>query len=92
MQSGQLTVTSEGSTSILLTGRPREVFVRFKREPDPVPCNPHHHDNLHYRIKFEDEDPHVHAKLGHRHHDRLFYLVVEWRVEGLREIEWCVIY
>ena len=92
MQSGQLTVTSDGSTTILLTGRPREVVVRFKHEKEPVPCNPHHHDQLHYRIKSEDENPHVHNKLGHHHHDRLFYLVIEWKVEGLREIDWIVLF
>ncbi len=94
MQAGNLTVTGEGSTSIPLAGRPREVVVCFKPEQDPIPCNPQHHrkDHLHHRIDHEDEDQRGHKKIGHHHHNRKFFLLITWRVEGVREIEWFAIY
>lgn len=92
MQSGELTVTGKGSSLIPLSARPREVLVRFKREHEPVPCAPHHHDRLEHRIEHEDEDTRDHHRVGHHHHDRLFFLFIEWEVSGLREIEWIVLY
>lgn len=71
MQTGILTVTGESSASILLKGRPKNIVVHFKCDPDHVPCNPHHHDHLHWKIKHEDEPHHVHKKFNHHHHDRL---------------------
>lgn len=93
MQSGELTVTGKSSTRILLTGYPHRVTVRFI-ETDPVPCNPHHHhyDHLHYEIEKLDEDPRHHHDPGHNHHDRQFYLVINWEVAGVREIYWSVHY
>lgn len=92
MQSGTLTVTGEGETHIELSGRPREVVVQFKDDPNHVPCNPHHHDHLHFSIEHRDEDLHEHHKIGHHHHDRQFVLEIEWRVQGVREIFWLVFY
>lgn len=92
MQSGELTVTGKGSSLIPLSGRPREVIVHFKREHEPVPCNPHHHDRLEHKIEFEDEDQRSHHKVNHHHHGRLFFLFIEWEVSGFREIEWIVLY
>lgn len=96
MQAGHLTVTGEGSTSIPLSGRPRDVLVRFKPAPDPTPCNPfdHHHDKDHlsHRIDHEDEDKKNHHKPGHHHHDRKFFLLIKWRVGQVREIDWVVVY
>ena len=92
MQLGQLTVTGNNFTSILLSGRPREVLVRFKHEHHHVPCNPHHKDHLEYEVKSEDESSLEHSRLLHHHHERQFYLIIEWRVEGVREIDWVVIY
>lgn len=92
MQTGQLVVTGTDFTSIVLSGRPREVFVRFKAEQHHVPCNPHHKDHLAYEIVVEDEDLHEHSKLEHRHHDRKFFLLIEWEVQSVREIDWIVIY
>lgn len=91
---GKLTVTGDNSTLIALAGKPHEVFVRFKHEHhEPPPCNPHHHhDELKWKVTWQDEDKHVHQHLGHHHHDRLFFLFIEWRVEGVQEIEWTVIY
>jgi hypothetical protein len=93
MQSGSLTVTGEGKTNIVLSGRPREVIVHFKNEVEHVPCNPHHHhDHLQHHVRHEDEDKGGHKKPGHHHHDRQFFLEIEWRVTGIREICWIVIY
>ena len=93
MQSGKLTVTGDGESFILLAGHPREVIVVFAKDDEHVPCNPHHHhDHLKHKIEHEDEDPHEHHKAGHHHHDRKFFLVIEWRVSGVREIDWFVLY
>jgi hypothetical protein len=94
MQSGVLTVTGEGTTALLLRGWPREVIVTFKPDRDPVPCehHHHHHDHLSFEIEHEDEEPHVHNRPGHHHHDRKFYLEINWKVAGLREIVWVVVY
>jgi hypothetical protein len=83
MQSGELVVTATGSLTIPLAGEPREVSVRFRHPHHHIPCNPHHHDKLEYQITSE------HLKL---HHDHLFFLVIEWEVSGIREIEWSVLY
>jgi hypothetical protein len=91
MQSGILTVTGEGYTHILLDGFPRHVTVKFV-DIDPIPCNPHHHhhekDYLFYEIEKVDEDPKKHHEPGHIHHDRQFFLFIEWEVTGVREIYW----
>lgn len=92
MQIGQLTVTGNNFTSILLAGRPREVFVKFKDERHHHPCNPHHRDSLEWEIKSEDESSLEHSRLFHHHHDRQFYLVIKWQVEGARDIDWVVIF
>jgi hypothetical protein len=102
MQTGQLTVTGNNFTSILLSGRPREVFVRFKGNgPDehhehhhhhPHPCNPVHKDKLEWEIKGVDETALQHSRFLHHHHDRQYYLIIRWEVESVREIDWIVIY
>jgi hypothetical protein len=96
MQSGNLIVTGENFTSIMLSGRPREVVVRFKDEEEferrHHPCNPHHKDFLAYEVVREDETLAEHHRLEHHHHDRLFFLLIKWRVEGVREIDWIVMY
>lgn len=95
MQSGELTVTGEGKTEIILRGQPREVVVQFKNDHNPVPCDPHHnhrHDHLHAHVRHEDEDMREHHKPGHHHHDRQFFLFIEWKVSGVREIDWFVFY
>lgn len=92
MQFGELTVTGDNSTNILLSGWPREVIVRFKHNHHHVPCNPNHHDHLSYHIKSEDEPQHVHQRVNHHHHDRQYFLIIEWKVSGIREIDWIVMY
>jgi hypothetical protein len=93
MKSGQLTVTGNGDTRLLLDGPPRYVNVHFVNEPglEPVPCNPHHiHDHVEYQIDYEDEDRrHVHDP-GYHRHDRKFVLIIRWQVSGVRDIHWSV--
>jgi len=90
MKLGELTVTGNNSTRILLDGWPHEIFVDFKKEIEHVPCNPHHHDFLEYFIDCVDEDPRHHHDPGHHHQNRQFYLVIKWKVSGIREILWYV--
>lgn len=102
MQTGELTVTGNNHTSILLAGKPREVFVRFKGDlyehqghrdfSHHHPCNPHHKDHLEWEIRGEDETALEHSRLLHHHHDRHYYLVIRWEVDGVREIDWIAIY
>ena len=95
MQSGELTVTGEGKTIIVLRGRPREAVATFKPDHGPVPCDPHphhHHDELKIKIEHEDENMREHHKPGHHHRERQFFLVIEWKVSSVREIDWFVFY
>ena len=93
MHKGELTVSGKGSISIPLTGRPHEVFVRFKHEHHhPTPCDHHEHDLLSGRITSVDEDMNEHHRLGHEHHDRQFFISIEWDVSAIREVAWHVIY
>lgn len=46
-------------------------------------------DNLHYKIEHEDVRHHQH---GHHHTERIFFLEITWKVEGVREIIWYVVY
>lgn len=94
MQSGELTVTGIGTSLISLSGKPREVLVHFKCEVEHVPCNPHHHDKLKHKIEYKDEDLKEHHKhhKHHPHHVRLFFLLIEWEVSSIRDIEWTVLY
>lgn len=89
MQSGELTVSGEGTTRIVLRGRPHHTRVNFKHNHHPVPCNHHHHhDELDWYVDHEDEDPRHHHDPGHIHRDRQWVLVIKWEVEGVREIIW----
>lgn len=97
MQNGTLTVTGHGETELPLRGWPREVIVYFKPVPDPNPCDHHHphhdhRDHVSHHIRHEDEDRKKHPKPGHHHHDRKFLLEIKWKVVGVREILWFVIY
>ena len=78
MQSGELTVTGHDHVNIRLHGLPSEVKVYFKDHAIPIPCNPHHHDELSYEIH-----------KSNRHHGG-FDLKISWSVTGVREIVWRV--
>ena len=95
MSSGEITVTGKGDVQIPLLGRPRHVEVHFVNDPAWIPCNHHHHhkhDKLNYFVDSVDEDPRHHHDPVHQHRDREYVLVIEWQVEGIREIHWHVTY
>jgi hypothetical protein len=91
-QQGNLTVSGDNFVRIPLSKYPHHVDVKFVGDQIPVPCNPHHHDELKYFIETVDEDPRHHHDHPHRHHDREFFLFIEWKVSGVREIHYLVVY
>jgi hypothetical protein len=80
MQSGELTVSGSDHLAIALRGFPTKVDVHFKDDMLPVPCNPHHHDELEYEVHSSN------LVLGK------FVLKIKWRVTSVREIVWRVYY
>lgn len=93
MQSGELTVVGSGKANIELgKHHPKYIVVRFKDDHIVIPCNPHHHDHL----KWEVRNLHPSHRHDHRHehckHDDRYVLEVEWRVTGVRKINWSVYY
>jgi len=53
---------------------------------------PDNKDHLIYKITHEDENKKDHGKRGHHHHERIFFLEISWKVDGVREISWYVVY
>jgi hypothetical protein len=90
--SGEITVTGRGQTFITLKSHPRHINVRFEKEKEVIPCNPHHHDHLEWHLAYQDEDRRHHHDPVHDHHDRQFLLDIEWQVSGVRTIYWSVLY
>jgi hypothetical protein len=80
MQSGELTVTGRDYADIPLHKHPAKVEVKFKDHFIPVPCNPHHHDELSWELHKTN-----------LHHGELD-LRISWSVTGVREIVWRVYY
>lgn len=80
MQQGELTVTGHDHATITLHGFPTKVECFFKDHVIPVPCNPHHHDEV---------ECEVHHDYSGRHK---FVLKIRWRVSGVREIVFRVYY
>lgn len=75
MKQGELTVTGHDHVIIQLhDGLPSKVEARFSDHVTPIPCNPHHHDELSYEVH-----------KSNRHHGG-FDLRISWRVTGVREI------
>lgn len=89
MQSGDLTVSGSGSTRVILRGQPRTVHVHFKHGQQPVPCNPQD-DSLSWFVDHEDEDPRRHYEIPHIHRDRQWVLIINWEVQGIRDIIWTI--
>jgi hypothetical protein len=89
MQSGELTVSGNGTTRIILRGQPRNTRVWFKHDHNPIPCN-YNDDQLNWYVDHEDEDPRRHHDMPHIHHDRQWVLIISWNVEGVRDIIWSV--
>lgn len=69
---GELFVTGEDSTEILLPQLPRVIEVKFRHEHHHIPCD-HHHDKLKYEV----------ARNKHQ-----YKLIIQWHVSTLREIDW----
>jgi hypothetical protein len=80
MQQGELTVTGHDYYIIALRGLPAKVEAHFKDHALPIPCNPHHHDELDYSVH-----------KSNKHHGG-FDLKISWSVSGVREIVWRVSY
>lgn len=78
MQSGELTVTGHDHATIHLRGFPSKVDVHFKDHLIPIPCNPHHHDEL---------ESSVHR--SNTTHEG-YVLKISWHVTGVREVVWRV--
>jgi hypothetical protein len=76
MQQGELTVTGHDHAIIPLHRRPSRVEAYFKDTNVPVPCNPHHFDELRYDVHVSNQ------------HASGFVLKISWRVSGVREIVW----
>lgn len=57
---------------------------------------PENRDHLTYRIEHEDVKSHGHGHIqshGSGHHaERNFFLEINWKVDGVREISWYVVY
>lgn len=51
--------------------------------------HPEHRDHLTYKIEHEDIK---HNKHGQHYHERRFFLEINWKVEGVRDISWYVVY
>src|SRR6185312_9503944 len=62
-QAGELLVTGNGEAKIDLKTHPVSVKVFFDGDPVIVPCNPHHHDHLHWHIR----SVHHNHRHDHRH-------------------------
>ena len=80
MQQGELTVVGHDSATIRLHGLPAKVECKFKDHVVPIPCNPHHHDELEAEVHHSNT-----------HHGK-FVLKITWRVSGVREVVWRVSY
>jgi len=80
MQQGELTVTGQDNITIPLHGLPTKVEVFFKGHDIPIPCNPHHHDELEAEVNSSN------TVLGR------FVLKINWVVTGVREVVWRVFF
>lgn len=74
MEQGELTVVGQDSYSITLVGAPSKVSVKFKDHQIPVPCNPHHQDDL--------------VAVVSQPTPGTFVLTISWSVSAPREIKW----
>lgn len=91
LQQGDLTVSGDSFIRIVLPKRPRHVNAYFIGHADSTTCSPHH-DKLKFFVEVVDEDIRHHYDPIHYHHDREFFLFIEWNVSGVRDIHWIVSY
>ena len=77
---GELTVVGRDFATIPLQGYPSKVICHFKEHAIPVPCNPHHFDEL----------------LAEVHHSNTvlsgFVLKISWNVSSVREVVFKIYY
>ena len=80
MQSGELIVVGENEVEIELHKgrRPDKTLVEFIDEPCWVPCNPETSDLLEWRVI---------VKKKNFLHKKKYFLVISWRVTGMRHIK-----
>ena len=76
MEQGELTVVGKDQYQITLVGAPSKVEVKFKDHHIPVPCNPHHQDDLVATVS--------------QNRRNLFVLTISWSVSSVREVQWKV--
>ena len=75
---GRLFVSGDGILEFKLNHQPDHVFVYFEDDCNPVPCvpcNPGADDQLNWRVL---------------HHKKHHILLIEWKVNTMREIVWKV--
>ena len=80
MQQGELTVIGKDSVTIPLRGLPSKVVCHFKENNIPVPCNPHHFDELLAEVHVSNT-----VLSG-------FVLRISWSVSSVREVVFRVYY
>lgn len=80
MQQGELTVTGQDQAVIVLNGFPANIVCHFKEKVIPVPCNPHHFDDLECEVHASNT-----VLSG-------YVLVISWSVSSVREVVWKVLY
>jgi hypothetical protein len=83
-QSGEIVVSGVGDIEIKLhkSVEYNDVCVDFVDDYSIVPCNPHHHDHLHWNIVKKH-------KYGKKYE---YVLIIYWKVRSIRTIEWAVHY
>ena len=91
-QSGELIVTGSGEVEIELKKNPSSVKVFFDDDIIVVPCNPHHHDHLHWHVKNLHHHHQHDSRHDHCNHNDHYILVISWKVHNVREIKWSVHY
>lgn len=86
-ENGELVVMGHNTVEIHLHSLPRQTEVKFKKLPDPSPCDHPHHHHHHHHDKLDWEVVRI-----HHHHTFKYSLVITWDVKSVREIMWSVNY
>jgi len=81
MQSGELKVSGDNFTSILLSGKPREIIVRFESHHMPIPCDCN--NQLEYQVVVDETTC--------SYSSNQYHLLIKWQVSETKELIWCVL-
>lgn len=92
MFGGELVISASGEVEIGLKSNPKTVKVTLDNECVVVPCNPHHHDHLHWHVKNLHQNHKHDHKHDHCNHKDEFVLVIKWDVHSIRLVKWMVHY